>query len=100
MFYVRYSILKTCIGFIGVNVGMCLMHFVMGRQVLMMTGVMVQGMFMLGMAISATTTEAGFWAICCLPDAIRKVRRRRGEDGEDGGKAATVEIVEEREKEV
>ncbi|KHE78579.1 MFS general substrate transporter [Neurospora crassa] len=55
----RYSILKTCIGFIGVNVGMCLMHFVMGRRVLRTTGAMVQGMFMLGMAISATTTEAG-----------------------------------------
>ncbi|KAK3492003.1 uncharacterized protein B0T23DRAFT_395438 [Neurospora hispaniola] len=106
---------------------------------------MVQGMFMLGMAISATTTEAGtrrargslmacsaLFFFCCLPelkgraleeidelferrvpawkfksaetsivsDAIEEVRRRRGEVGEDGGKAATVEIVEEREKEV
>ncbi|EGZ67571.1 general substrate transporter [Neurospora tetrasperma FGSC 2509] len=57
----RYSILKTYIGFIGVNVGMYLMRFVMGRRTLMTTGAMVQGMFMLDMAISAITTEAGTW---------------------------------------
>ncbi|CCC14932.1 hypothetical protein SMACR_07670 [Sordaria macrospora] len=54
----RYSIMKTCIGFIGVNVGMYLMRYVMGRRTLMTTGAVVQSMFMLGMAISAST-EAG-----------------------------------------
>lgn len=211
----RYSIMKTCTGFIGVNVGMYLMRFVTDRRMLMTTGAMVQGMFMLGMTISATTMKAetrrardglmacsamfnfaynafvgiasypvatelvstrlwsytvgaaislgyllawltsfcspyfiipenmnwgakyGFiWAalffFCCLSklkgraleeidelfeqrvpawmfksaetsivsDAIEEVRRRKGEDGEDSGKAATVEIVEECEKEV
>lgn len=54
----EYMIMGTCIGFIGVNVGMYLMRYVMGRRTIMTTGAVIQGMFMLGMAISATT-EAG-----------------------------------------
>ncbi|KAK0714117.1 general substrate transporter [Lasiosphaeria miniovina] len=51
----KYSIMKTCFGFVGVNVGIYLMRYVLGRRQMMMTGALFQGLFLLGMAITAST---------------------------------------------
>ncbi|KAI2618411.1 general substrate transporter [Hypoxylon sp. NC1633] len=53
----RYSVMKTALGFVGVNVGMYLMRNVMGRRTVLMTGAVTQGCAMLGMAISATVAN-------------------------------------------
>ncbi|KAK4164745.1 general substrate transporter [Cladorrhinum sp. PSN259] len=50
----RFSILKTCIGFVGVQVGMYLMRHVLGRRMSLMMGALTQGLSMLGMALVAT----------------------------------------------
>lgn len=62
----RYSVMNTCLGFIGVNVGMYLMRHVMGRRTVLMTGAVVQGCAMLGMAISATVANGTISARNCL----------------------------------
>ncbi|KAK3361814.1 general substrate transporter [Lasiosphaeria ovina] len=51
----KYSIMKTCFGFVGVNAGIYLMRYVLGRRQMMMTGALLQGLFLLGMAITAST---------------------------------------------
>ncbi|KAK3367616.1 general substrate transporter [Podospora didyma] len=51
----KYSIMKTCFGFVGVNVGIYLMRYVFGRRSMMMIGALSQGLFLLGMAITAST---------------------------------------------
>ncbi|KAK3988747.1 general substrate transporter [Cladorrhinum sp. PSN332] len=50
----RFSILKTCIGFVGVQVGIYLMRHVLGRRMTLMMGALTQGLSMLGMAVVAT----------------------------------------------
>lgn len=50
----RFSVLKTCVGFVGVQAGMYLMRHVMGRRMTLMVGALTQGLSMLGMAIVAT----------------------------------------------
>ena len=50
----RYSIMKTCIGFLGVGLGMYLMRHVFGRRTIMLVGCAVQGLVLLAMAIAAT----------------------------------------------
>jgi len=52
----KYSIMKTCIGFVGVGVGMYLMRHVFGRRTIMMLGAFLQGMCLLAMAVTATTS--------------------------------------------
>ena len=50
----RYSIMKTCLGLVGVNVGIYLMRHVCGRRTILMVGAVTQGLSMLGLALSAT----------------------------------------------
>ncbi|KAK3345815.1 general substrate transporter [Lasiosphaeria hispida] len=52
----KYSIMKTGIGFIGVGMGMFLMRHVLGRRSMFTVGAFFQGMFMLSMALVATTS--------------------------------------------
>ncbi|GAB1316825.1 General substrate transporter [Madurella fahalii] len=52
----KYSVMKTCVGFIGVNIGIYLMRHVFGRRSIMMIGSVTQGLCMLTMAITATTS--------------------------------------------
>ncbi|KXX77767.1 General alpha-glucoside permease [Madurella mycetomatis] len=54
----KFSIMKTCIGFIGVFLGMYLMRYVFGRRSTIMIGGLLQGMCLLAMALTATT-QAG-----------------------------------------
>jgi len=51
----KYSIMKTCIGFIGVGVGMFMMRHLFGRRSIMMLGAVFQGLCLLAMALAATT---------------------------------------------
>jgi len=51
----KYSIMKTCIGFIGVGIGMFMMRHVFGRRSIMMLGAVFQGLCLLAMALAATT---------------------------------------------
>ncbi|KAK4225298.1 general substrate transporter [Podospora fimiseda] len=53
----RFSILKTCIGFVGVQVGIYLMRHVLGRRMTLMMGALTQGLSMLGMAVVATVVR-------------------------------------------
>ncbi len=53
----EYSIMNTCLGFIGVNIGICLMRYVVGRRSILIIGAAVQGLCMLAMAIAATVVE-------------------------------------------
>ncbi|KAI8635416.1 general substrate transporter [Xylariaceae sp. FL1651] len=62
----KFSVMNTVLGFIGVNVGMYLMRHVMGRRTILMTGAIVQGGAMLGLAISATVAPGTFAARSCL----------------------------------
>lgn len=50
----KYSVMNTCLGFIGVNIGIYAMRHVAGRRTVLMTGAFFQGFWMLGMAIAAT----------------------------------------------
>jgi predicted Co/Zn/Cd cation transporter (cation efflux family) len=52
----KYSIMNTCLGFVGVNFGIYLMRHVFGRRSIMMIGSLTQGLCMLAMAITATTS--------------------------------------------
>ncbi|KAI1773940.1 general substrate transporter [Hypoxylon cercidicola] len=61
-----FSVMNTCLGFIGVNVGMYLMRHVMGRRTVLMTGAVTQGCAMLGMAVSATVAPGTISARNCL----------------------------------
>ncbi|KAI1376407.1 general substrate transporter [Hypoxylon crocopeplum] len=62
----RFSVMNTCLGFIGVNIGMYLMRHVMGRRTVLMTGAVFQGCAMLGMAVSATVAYGTVSARNCL----------------------------------
>ncbi|KAK0625128.1 major facilitator superfamily domain-containing protein [Bombardia bombarda] len=62
----KYSIMKTCLGFIGVNVGMVLMRHFLGRRSVMMIGSATQGLCQLAMAISATVAPGTLAARNCL----------------------------------
>ncbi|KAI1098703.1 general substrate transporter [Jackrogersella minutella] len=61
-----FSVMNTCLGFIGVNVGMYLMRHVMGRRTVLMTGAVTQGLAMLGMAISASVAYGTISARNCV----------------------------------
>lgn len=62
----KYSVMKTCVGFIGVNVGIYLMRHVFGRRSIMMIGSVTQGLCMLAMAITATVSTGTVHARNCL----------------------------------
>ncbi|KAJ8107956.1 hypothetical protein ONZ43_g6572 [Nemania bipapillata] len=62
----KFSVMNTTLGFIGVNVGMYLMRHVMGRRTILMTGAIVQGAAMLGLAVSATVAPGTYAARSCL----------------------------------
>lgn len=62
----KYSIMKSCLGFIGVNVGIYLMRHVLGRRSIMMLGSCTQGLCMLVVAITATTSAGTVVARNCL----------------------------------
>ncbi|KAI1412546.1 general substrate transporter [Hypoxylon sp. FL1857] len=62
----KFSVMNTCLGFIGVNVGMYLMRHVMGRRTVLMTGSVAQGCAMLGMAVSATVAYGTVSARNCV----------------------------------
>ncbi|KAI1751996.1 general substrate transporter [Xylaria castorea] len=62
----KFSVINTVLGFIGVNVGIYLMRHVMGRRTILMTGAIVQGAAMLGLAVSATVAPGTFAARNCL----------------------------------
>jgi len=62
----KFSVMNTVLGFIGVNIGMYLMRHVMGRRTILMTGAIVQGAAMLGLAVSATVAPSTFAARSCL----------------------------------
>ncbi|KAI0880315.1 general substrate transporter [Annulohypoxylon maeteangense] len=62
----KFSVMNTCLGFIGVNCGMYLMRHVMGRRTVLMTGAVTQGFAMLGMAVSATVASGTVSARNCV----------------------------------
>lgn len=62
----NYSILNTCLGFIGVNVGIYAMRYLAGRRTVLMTGAVVQGLCMLGMAVAATVAPGTIASRNCL----------------------------------
>lgn len=49
----RYAIMNTCVGLLGVNVGIVLMRHVCGRRTILALGALLQGFCMLGLAIGA-----------------------------------------------
>lgn len=58
--------MKSCLGFIGVNLGIYLMRHVVGRRSIMMIGSLTQGLCMLIVAITATTLGGTLVARNCL----------------------------------
>ncbi|KAK4141463.1 general substrate transporter [Dichotomopilus funicola] len=62
----KYSLMKSCLGFIGVNVGIYLMRHVVGRRSIMMIGAATQGTCMLVVAITATTSAGTLAGRNCL----------------------------------
>lgn len=62
----KYSVMKSCLGFIGVNLGIYLMRHVVGRRSIMMIGSLTQGLCMLIVAITATTSAGTLVARNCL----------------------------------
>ncbi|KAI0399012.1 general substrate transporter [Xylaria palmicola] len=62
----KFSVINTVLGFIGVNVGIFLMRHVMGRRTILMTGALVQGAAMLGLAVSASIAPGTMAARNCL----------------------------------
>ncbi|KAI2619537.1 general substrate transporter [Hypomontagnella submonticulosa] len=62
----KFSVMNSCFGFVGVNLGMYLMRHVMGRRSVLMTGAVTQGCAMLGMAISATVAPGTVSARNCV----------------------------------
>ncbi len=62
----KYSLMKSCLGFVGVNLGIYLMRHVVGRRTIMMMGSATQGLCMLVVAITATTSAGTLVARNCL----------------------------------
>jgi hypothetical protein len=62
----KYSVMNTCLGFIGVNIGIYAMRHLAGRRTILMTGAIFQGLCMLGMAIAATVAAGTLTARNCL----------------------------------
>jgi hypothetical protein len=62
----KYSVMNTCLGFIGVNVGIYAMRHLAGRRTILMTGAVLQGLCMLAMAISSSVAAGTTAANNCL----------------------------------
>ena len=62
----KYSLMKSCLGFIGVNLGIYLMRYVVGRRTIMMIGSLTQGLCMLVIAITATISAGTLATRNCL----------------------------------
>lgn len=62
----KFSVMHTCMGFLGVNIGIYLMRHVMGRRAILMTGAIFQGAVMLALAISATVAPGTMAARNCV----------------------------------
>ncbi|KAK8016585.1 hypothetical protein PG993_014774 [Apiospora rasikravindrae] len=54
----KFSVMNTCLGFIGVNLGIYAMRRLCGRRAILMFGAVVQALAMLGMAVGPTTAMA------------------------------------------
>ena len=54
----KFSVMNTCLGFVGVNVGIFAMRHLCGRRTILMFGAVVQALSMLGMAVGPTTAMA------------------------------------------
>lgn len=54
----QYSILNTCLGLLGVNFGIYLMRHVVGRRMILTIGSLLQGIWMLGMAIGCGSVNS------------------------------------------
>lgn len=54
----RYSIMNTCLGLVGVNFGIYLMRYRVGRRSILMIGAVFQGLCMLAMAVAASAAPA------------------------------------------
>ena len=52
----KYSIMSTCLGFVGVNMGMYLMKCHLGRRSILILGGCICGLSQLALAIAATVT--------------------------------------------
>ncbi|ORY63348.1 general substrate transporter [Pseudomassariella vexata] len=62
----RYSVMNTCLGFIGVNCGIYAMRHLVGRRTILMFGALIQGLCMLAMAISASVGADPFTERSCI----------------------------------
>lgn len=62
----EFSIMNSCLGLVGVNLGIYAMRQVAGRQTILMTGAVFQGLCMLGMALGATTRPGTVTARNCV----------------------------------
>lgn len=54
----KFSVMNTCLGFVGVNLGIFAMRHLCGRRTILMFGAVVQALSMLGMAVGPTTAMA------------------------------------------
>jgi hypothetical protein len=62
----KYSVMNSCLGLVGVNLGIYLMRHVVGRRNIMMIGSLTQGLCLLIVAIIATTSAGTLAARNCL----------------------------------
>ncbi|KAG8624009.1 hypothetical protein KVT40_008985 [Elsinoe batatas] len=62
----KFSVMQSCFGFIGVNIGMVAMRFWCGRRVICMVGATICGFCMLAVAVSGTVAEGTVGARNCL----------------------------------
>ncbi|KAF2735622.1 general substrate transporter [Polyplosphaeria fusca] len=62
----KYSIMATCLGFVGCNMGMYLMRRHMGRRSILMLGGAICGFSQLGLAVAATVAPSSRAMQNCL----------------------------------
>jgi hypothetical protein len=55
----EYSIMTTCLGFLGVNIGMYAMRHLIGRRTILIIGAMACGLAQLGAGIAYSTSGPG-----------------------------------------
>lgn len=54
----KFSVMNTCLAFVGVNIGIYAMRHLCGRRTILMIGSVTQALTMLGMAVGPTTAMA------------------------------------------
>lgn len=62
----EFSIMNSCLGLVGVNLGIYAMRRLAGRRTILMAGAVFQGLCMLGMALGATTRPGTVTARNCV----------------------------------